>query len=77
MGQEFELVRLLRAEGHAEADHRQDQQGSADRHRLPDMREREIQLGYRFIGGPPEKLAAHLKSEIAKWDALDKKGAFK
>jgi tripartite-type tricarboxylate transporter receptor subunit TctC len=44
---------------------------------MPDMREREIQLGYRFIGGPPEKLAAHLKSEIAKWDALEKKGAFK
>ena len=30
MGQEFELVRLLRAEGHAEGDHRQDQQGPAD-----------------------------------------------
>ena len=44
---------------------------------LPEMKERGIQLGYRFIGGPPEKLAAHLKSEIAKWDALEKKGAFK
>ena len=44
---------------------------------MPEMRERELQLGYRYIGGPPEKLAAHLKSEIAKWDALDKKGAFK
>jgi tripartite-type tricarboxylate transporter receptor subunit TctC len=44
---------------------------------LPEMKEREIQLGYRFVGGPPEKLAAHLKSEIAKWDALEKKGAFK
>ena len=44
---------------------------------LPDMREREVQLGYRFIGGSPEKLSSHLKSEIAKWDALDKKGAFK
>ena len=44
---------------------------------MPDMREREVQLGYRFIGGSPEKLGAHLKSEIAKWDALDKKGAFK
>jgi tripartite-type tricarboxylate transporter receptor subunit TctC len=43
---------------------------------MPDMREREVQLGYRYIGGPPEKLAAHLKSEIAKWAALDKKGAF-
>ena len=44
---------------------------------LPEMKERETQLGYRFIGGSPEKLAAHLKSEIAKWDALEKKGAFK
>lgn len=43
----------------------------------PEMKERETQLGYRFIGGPPEKLAAHVKSEIAKWAALDKKGAFK
>jgi tripartite-type tricarboxylate transporter receptor subunit TctC len=44
---------------------------------LPDIKERGVQLGYRFVGGPPEKLAAHLKSEIAKWDALEKKGAFK
>ncbi len=44
---------------------------------MPDMREREDRLGYRFIGGPPEKLAAFLKAEIAKWDALAKKGAFK
>jgi tripartite-type tricarboxylate transporter receptor subunit TctC len=43
----------------------------------PEMRERELQLGYRFIGGPPEKLAAYLKAEIAKWDALAKKGSFK
>jgi tripartite-type tricarboxylate transporter receptor subunit TctC len=44
---------------------------------MPDMKEREAQLGYRFIGGPPEKLAAFLKTEIAKWDDLAKKGAFK
>jgi len=43
---------------------------------MPDMREREVNLGYRFIGGPPEKLAAFLKAEIAKWDGLAKKGAF-
>lgn len=43
----------------------------------PEMREREVALGYRFIGGPPEKLAEHLKTEIAKWDALAKKGMFK
>jgi tripartite-type tricarboxylate transporter receptor subunit TctC len=44
---------------------------------MPDMREREGQLGYRYFGGPPEKLGAFVKSEIAKWDALAKKGAFK
>jgi len=43
---------------------------------MPDMRERELQLGYRYFGGPPERLAAYLKSDIAKWQALDKKGAF-
>jgi tripartite-type tricarboxylate transporter receptor subunit TctC len=44
---------------------------------MPDMRERESQLGYRYFGGPPEKLGAFVKAEIAKWDALAKKGAFK
>jgi tripartite-type tricarboxylate transporter receptor subunit TctC len=34
---------------------------------LPDMKERETTLGYRFIGGPPDKLAAMLKHEIGKW----------
>ena len=43
----------------------------------PEMRERELALGYRFIGGPPQKLAEHLKTEIAKWDELAKKGSFK
>ena len=33
MGQEFELVRVLRTEGHAETDYREDQQGPSDRHR--------------------------------------------
>ena len=44
---------------------------------MPEMRERELALGYRFIGGPPERLATHLKTEIAKWDELAKKGSFK
>ena len=43
---------------------------------MPDMRERETQLGYRFIGGSPDKLAGFLKAEIEKWDRLGKKGAF-
>ena len=44
---------------------------------LPDMKEREAQLGYRFIGGPPDRLATFLKTDIAKWQELDKKGSFK
>ncbi len=43
---------------------------------LPDMKEREAQLGYRYIGGSPEELAAFVKAEIAKWDELSKKGSF-
>ena len=43
----------------------------------PEMREKELALGYRFIGGPPSVLAEHLKTEIAKWDELYKKGSFK
>jgi tripartite-type tricarboxylate transporter receptor subunit TctC len=43
---------------------------------MPDMREREAQLGYRFIGGSTERLAEHVRREIAKWDGLAKKGAF-
>jgi tripartite-type tricarboxylate transporter receptor subunit TctC len=34
---------------------------------LPDVRERGATLGYRFAGGPPERLVALLKSEIVKW----------
>jgi len=43
----------------------------------PDMKEREARLGFRFIGGPPERLAAHLKSEIVKWAEVSKTPAFK
>ena len=44
---------------------------------MPDMKEREAQLGYRFIGGTPAELATFLKAEIAKWDGQAKKGSFK
>jgi hypothetical protein len=44
---------------------------------MPDMRARESELGYRYIGGSPEQLAAYLRADIAKWEALDKKGAFR
>ncbi len=39
----------------------------------PDMKARGVQLGFRFIGGPPEKLEAMLKGEIAKWAEVAKK----
>jgi tripartite-type tricarboxylate transporter receptor subunit TctC len=34
---------------------------------IPKAKERANALGYRFVGGPPEKLARFLDSEIAKW----------
>jgi tripartite-type tricarboxylate transporter receptor subunit TctC len=42
---------------------------------LPDVKERGVILGYRYIGGPPEKLAAFLKNEIAKWAEVAKNAA--
>lgn len=39
----------------------------------PDMKERAATLGYRLLGGPPERLDAHLKSEIAKWADVAKR----
>ena len=36
------------------------------------MQARAAQLGFRLIGGPPEKLAALLQSEIAKWAEVAK-----
>jgi tripartite-type tricarboxylate transporter receptor subunit TctC len=38
----------------------------------PAMRERAAQLGFRLIGGPPEKLAGLLQSEIVKWAQVAK-----
>jgi tripartite-type tricarboxylate transporter receptor subunit TctC len=34
---------------------------------MPDVKEKGVTLGYRFVGGSPQKLDAFLKSEIAKW----------
>jgi tripartite-type tricarboxylate transporter receptor subunit TctC len=34
---------------------------------LPDVKARGATLGYRFAGGPPERLGELLKSEIVKW----------
>ena len=39
---------------------------------LPDIKQRETTMGYRMIGGPPEKLEAFLKSEIVKWAEVTK-----
>ena len=44
---------------------------------LPDVSEKGVTLGYRYIGGPPEKLAAFLNSEIAKWAEVAKSAALK
>jgi tripartite-type tricarboxylate transporter receptor subunit TctC len=38
----------------------------------PAMRARSAQLGFRLIGGPPEKLAGLLQSDIAKWAEVAK-----
>ncbi len=37
---------------------------------LPDVKARGATLGYRFAGGPPERLGALLKSEIEKWAVI-------
>jgi tripartite-type tricarboxylate transporter receptor subunit TctC len=40
---------------------------------LPDIKERGVTLGYRYAGGPPERLAAFLKNETDKWAVIAKK----
>src|ERR1700730_5032232 len=37
-----------------------------------DMRERATKLGFRLVGGSPEQLGAHLKSEIDQWAKVAK-----
>jgi tripartite-type tricarboxylate transporter receptor subunit TctC len=44
---------------------------------LPDVKEREVTMGYRFIGGPPDKLDAFLKGQIAKWAEVAKSASLK
>ena len=39
----------------------------------PDMKERELRMGFRLEGGTPARLGAFLKSEIAKWAELAKR----
>ena len=40
--------------------------------KLDDIKARSATLGFRFIGGSPDKLAAFLKSETAKWAVVAK-----
>jgi tripartite-type tricarboxylate transporter receptor subunit TctC len=44
---------------------------------MPDVKEKGVTLGYRYIGGSPEKLAAFLKGEIAKWAEVAKSASLK
>jgi tripartite-type tricarboxylate transporter receptor subunit TctC len=44
---------------------------------MPDVKEKGGTLGYRYIGGSPEKLAAFLKGEIAKWGEVAKGASLK
>jgi tripartite-type tricarboxylate transporter receptor subunit TctC len=37
-----------------------------------DMKERATKLGFRLVGGEPEQLGAHLRSEIDKWAKVAK-----
>jgi len=42
---------------------------------LPDVREKQRMFGYRFIGGPPQRLADLLRSEIKRWADVAKSAA--
>ena len=44
---------------------------------MPDVKEKGVTLGYRFVGGSPDKLGAFLKSEIAKWAEVAQSASLK
>ena len=44
---------------------------------MPDMKERETTLGYRFIGGSSDQLAAMLRHEITKWAEVAKSASLR
>jgi tripartite-type tricarboxylate transporter receptor subunit TctC len=44
---------------------------------MPDVKEKGVTLGYRYVGGSPEKLGAFLESEIAKWAEVAKSASLK
>ena len=41
----------------------------------PEVKERSAPLGFRLLGGPPEKLRVKLESEIARWAEVAKSGS--
>ena len=44
---------------------------------LPDVKEKGVTLGYRYVGGPPGKLDRFLRDEIAKWAEVAKSASLK
>jgi len=44
---------------------------------LPDVKERETTMGFRFIGGSPADLATFLENGIAKWAEVAKSASLK
>src|SRR5438445_3628598 len=44
---------------------------------MPDVKEKGVTLGYRFVGGSPDKLGAFLKGEIAKWAEVAQSASLK
>jgi tripartite-type tricarboxylate transporter receptor subunit TctC len=44
---------------------------------MPDVKEKGVTLGYRYVGGSPDKLEAFLKHEIAKWAEVARSASLK
>jgi hypothetical protein len=44
---------------------------------MPDVKEKGVTLGYRYVGGSPDKLRAFLAGEIAKWAEVAKSASLK
>jgi tripartite-type tricarboxylate transporter receptor subunit TctC len=44
---------------------------------MPDVKEKGVTLGYRYVGGPPDKLRAFLANEIAKWAEVAQSASLK
>ena len=44
---------------------------------MPDVKEKGVTLGYRYVGGSPDKLRAFLANEIAKWAEVAKSASLK